>query len=176
MKYMFMFLLIALTSFGFAHGYLASSTPTDGALLSEAPTEIVLEFKEAIEINFSIFKVYPLPEQTEISNQHTETVEGIDHNHEETASGEDADGEHSEEGQAHSAMDAVAETFVPTVLELEGDQAARVDTGLLSKGTAKKIIIALKDDLAPGAYVVMWRVLSTDTHTVDGFMTFEITP
>jgi methionine-rich copper-binding protein CopC len=45
----------------FAHAFVETSTPEDGAVLSEAPTEIVLNFKENIEAEFSLFKVYPLP-------------------------------------------------------------------------------------------------------------------
>jgi methionine-rich copper-binding protein CopC len=42
--------------------------------------------------------------------------------------------------------------------------------------TANSVTISLKETLASGAYVVIFRVLSADTHTVEGFITFEIKP
>lgn len=35
---------------------------------------------------------------------------------------------------------------------------------------------SLPTDLAPGTYAVMWRALSVDTHTLQGFMVFTYQP
>ncbi|MGL4608636.1 MAG: copper resistance protein CopC, partial [Trueperaceae bacterium] len=80
------------------------------------------------------------------------------------------------EGEEHSAMDAAAKMFVPTVIDVSGDEDARADAGLASaEDLTKSVTLTLKEDLLPGAYVAMFRVLSADTHTVEGFITFEIT-
>jgi methionine-rich copper-binding protein CopC len=123
-----------LLSFGFvfAHSDLESSTPANGAVLSEAPGEILLTFENDIEADFSIFKVYPLPLET---------------------------------------PDVAA--FVPTVIGLQGDQDARVDTGVTKNG-GNSVILSLEDDLAPGAYVAMFKILAGDTHAVEAFITFEL--
>lgn len=119
-------------SFVFAHSDLESSTPMNGAVLSEAPKEILLTFENDIEADFSIFKVYPLP-----------------------------------------AKIADAATFVPTVIGLQGDEAARVDTRLTKNG-GNSVIVSLEENLAPGAYVAMFKILAGDTHAVEAFITFEL--
>jgi methionine-rich copper-binding protein CopC len=199
--------------FAFAHSELESSTPEDGATLTEAPTQIVLNFKSDVQTGFSIFKVYPLsadmiveasataesgdhaegeahsegeePSSETTSSETSEHSEGTEGEHsedEETEASHDdsATDEHSEEGEhgesgEHGAMDAAAKVFIPTVIDLQDDEAARLDTGIVETGTSKTVTINLKKDLAPGAYVAMFRILSDDTHTVEGFITFEIT-
>jgi copper resistance protein C len=164
MKVVYAFLLCVFASVSLAHGYLETSSPLDGASLSQAPTEIVLEFKENIETTFSIFKVYPLPEASDSTTEDKMTEHQEEH----------AADDHTDDAPSHSAMDSLAETFVPTVLELKDDPSARVDTSVLTTGTSKKVVIGLQENLPPGAYVVMWRVISVDTHTIDGYLTFEI--
>jgi copper resistance protein C len=216
MKKLVISLLIVVSGFAFAHSSLESSSPEDGAVLSEAPTEVMLEFKESIEADFSLFKVYAIPtdmladaEMRSGTSEHSEGEthsEGEEHSeddsHSETETSESGEthsegdshstegehsetgGEHSEsetseagehnEGGAHGVMDAAASMFVPTVIDLTGDEADRADAATMAEGTTNNVTISLKDDLAPGAYVVMFRVLSSDTHTVEGFITFEV--
>lgn len=70
-------------------------------------------------------------------------------------------------------LNAAAGALVSDVLRKRGDEEARADAGLTaSSGTSTDIVIKLKRDLAPGAYVVMWRALSIDTHTTQGFHIF----
>jgi methionine-rich copper-binding protein CopC len=196
-KFLILSILTPMLSFALAHSSLETSTPADGSVLSEAPAEIILEFKESIEANFSIFKVYAIPadmltdagmssEASEHSAESEEhSAEGEEHSEGDNHAGDEshAEGEeHSEEGAedehneggAHGVMDAAASVFVPTVIDLSGDEAERADAAILAEGTTKNVTISLKDDLAPGAYVVMFRVLSSDTHTIEGFITFEI--
>lgn len=52
-----------------------------------------------------------------------------------------------------------------------------MDAGLKTQArTAENVLIALKPDLGPGAYVVLWRVLSVDSHTTQGFFVFVVEP
>lgn len=195
MKRLFTTLTISLVlSLGlvFAHSEFESSTPEDGAVLDTAPTEIVFDFDKDIQPTFSIFKVYAIPADmladaamTSESGEHSEGEEHAEgeshsegeHSEEEATSteSEHTEGEaHGETGE-HGAMDAAAEMFIPTVIDLTGDEDARADAGLATtEELAKSVTIRLKEGLAPGAYVAMFRVLSADTHTVEGFITFEI--
>jgi methionine-rich copper-binding protein CopC len=188
----------------FAHSEFESSVPEDGAALDTAPTEVVINFENNIQPTFSVFKVYAIPEDvladaemmpaesephaesetrsetqahSETENQassegETATSASTDeHTHNES---EHSEGEHSESGE-HGVMDRAAEMLIPTVIDLSGDEAARADTGLAAtQDMAKSVTINLKENLAPGAYVAMFRVLSEDTHVVEGFITFEI--
>ena len=43
-------------------------------------------------------------------------------------------------------------------------------------GQSETVTVRLKDDLEPGAYAVMWRVLSVDSHAIEGFLTFTYDP
>lgn len=180
----------------FAHSNFESSTPEDGAVLDTAPTEVVITFEKDIQPTFSIFKVYPLPADMiadattndsghSEGDSHSEGEHSTDETHSEGDShseGEshsDGESHSSEDGHSeseeHSAMDAAAKMFIPTVIDLSDDETARADTGLATtEDMAKSVTINLKEDLAPGAYVAMFRVLSADTHTVEGFITFEI--
>ncbi len=67
-----------------------------------------------------------------------------------------------------AAMDLVEEVVGTDEVQLEVDV-------LTSERTAKEVVLGLPD-LAPGTYVVMWRLLSTDTHTSDDFVTFTVSP
>ena len=173
----------------FAHSAFESSTPEDGAVLTSSPTEVVINFDKDIQPNFSVFKVYALSaemiadaamtsehsEEASHSESETHSSEG---EHSESPSEGDAHSEdeaHSEESSEHSAMDAAAKIFIPTVIDLTGDEEARADMGITTaEELAKSVTINLKENLAPGTYVAMFRVLSADTHTVEGFITFEI--
>jgi len=53
-------LTLAFAGVGLAHSELTSSTPEDGETLRAAPSEVTLNYSEALETRFSIFKVYPL--------------------------------------------------------------------------------------------------------------------
>jgi methionine-rich copper-binding protein CopC len=58
-----------------------------------------------------------------------------------------------------------------------GPPAARADEGVVTAArTTPEIVIRLKSDLRPGAFAVMWRTLSVDTHTTQGFYVFTYAP
>ncbi len=63
------------------------------------------------------------------------------------------------------------------MLETQGDDEARADTGVSeAERTSETITLPLKPDLPAGVYAVMWRVLSVDTHTSQGFISFQVAP
>ncbi len=70
-----------------------------------------------------------------------------------------------------------ADALMDTVLEKKGDEAARADAGLLTNvPRAARLEVKLKPNLTPGWYVVMWKVLSVDTHTSDDSIVFRYKP
>ena len=143
-------LLLTLTVAGvaLAHSELESSTPAAGTVLQVAPTKASLSFSEAVEVRFSTFKVYPL----------------------------DADIDPSAD-DAEARLNGLAGQLVSEVLETQGDDDARADTGVsTAERTAETVILTLKPDLTAGVYVAMWRVLSVDSHTSQGFVTFRVAP
>lgn len=72
---------------------------------------------------------------------------------------------------------AAASALVQQVLNLRNDAAQRADEGVTTQARiSAEINIALKKELPPGRYVVMWRVLSIDTHTTTGFFVFTYAP
>lgn len=100
--------------------------------------------KEAVEVRFSIFKVYPLETSPELSRRE---------------------------------LTAAAEALIEEVLELRDDDEARMDTGVVTEErTTPTITLSLREDLEPGSYLVMWRALSIDGHTTEGFIIFTFDP
>jgi copper resistance protein C len=70
-----------------------------------------------------------------------------------------------------------ADALVENALEKKGDEVARADDGLLTTvPTAARLEVKLKPNLPPGWYVVMWKVLSVDTHTSDDSIVFRYKP
>lgn len=75
-----------------------------------------------------------------------------------------------------SLKDAAAK-LVDEVLGARGDEEARADAGVAGgSGTSAEVEIRMKEGLEPGAYVVMWRVLSVDSHTTRGHFVFQYQP
>jgi hypothetical protein len=66
--------------------------------------------------------------------------------------------------------------FARQQMALKNDAAKRADAGTVTKGTSSTVTINLKPGLKPGVYVVMWHLLSVDTHTVDDFAYFTYKP
>ncbi|HEY3672450.1 MAG TPA: copper resistance protein CopC [Acidimicrobiia bacterium] len=50
----------------------------------------------------------------------------------------------------------------------------RIDTSGPSKPSAEEVTVAVRKKLGPGAYVVTWRVISADSHPVQGSFTFQV--
>lgn len=71
---------------------------------------------------------------------------------------------------------AAADALVAENLIRRGDEAARSDAGVANTTLdASDIVLRLKQ-LGPGAYVVMWRVLSVDSHVTRGSFVFIYSP
>ena len=141
-------LTLALAGVGVAHSELESSTPAANEALQTAPTEVKLTFSEDAEVRFSTFKVYRLDTDVDLSAENAE-----------------------------ARLNGLAGQLVSEVLGAQGDDEARADTGVSAdERTSAEIALPLKDDLGPGHYVVMWRVLSVDTHTSQGFYVFTYAP
>lgn len=74
-------------------------------------------------------------------------------------------------------LGGLAGALVGDVLSARGDEAARADAGVVKgERTGARVVLALKADLGPGHYVVMWRGPSVDTHTSSGFYLFTYRP
>ena len=157
-------LLLLGAGLALAHAELVTMTPAKNSVLTMLPQTVTLTFSEPVEVGFSLFKVYklePSPIPTDISGGES--------------GGERADGA-SPESEKESRLNGLAETLVTEVLTTRGDEAARADAGPDTTGTAEEVSLNLKEGQGAGDYVVMWRVLSTDTHTTQGFYVFSYRP
>ena len=172
-----LFLLVGAVS---AHSELESASPNQDAVVTTPPGEVVLTFSEPLELAFSTFKVYPLPadaatlpegaagadDHDESSGEHDDAAAEAGAEHDAEASGD-----HGDEG-GHAALDAAAETLMAEVMDAPNDALARADAGVTpATGQSETVTLRLKDGLEPGAYAVMWNVLSVDAHTIEGFLT-----
>lgn len=141
-------IVTALTLFGAAqaHADLETSSPIAGEVLAELPEAVTLSFTEPVEVRFSTFKVYPLEAEIDMSEEN-----------------------------AAQRLNGLAGRLVSDVLEARGDEEARADTAAEADGrSSTEITLPLKGEVDVIHYVVMWRVLSIDTHTTKGFFTFSV--
>lgn len=134
-----------------AHAYLKSSTPADGASVATAPAQIVLNFTEGVEKNFSLFAVLPL------------SVPG--------KAGESAQ-------QRSRRVHALAAQLADQVMaKKRGSLKGRVDTGLEHrKRQDQTVTIDLKENIPAGTYVLVWRAMAVDTHVTHGIVVFTVRP
>lgn len=147
---------VTAPSVAWAHAYLDQASPDRDTVVTGPLSTVELSFTEPVEVPFSIFKVYRLPD----------------------------DGSPSADDLANLSEDqwldfrARASALVSQSLQLRGDEADRADQGLVETPfrPSDTISIQLGDRLDPGIYVVMWRVLSIDTHTTQGFYIFAYAP
>lgn len=73
------------------------------------------------------------------------------------------------------ALNRAADALMARVIGLKNDAAARADTGMTPmKGASRTLTLNLKPNLAPGTYVVMWKLLSEDTHASSGRYLFTV--
>ena len=141
-----------------AHAYLETSDPEAGATLQTAPEQITLSFSEPLELRFSTFEIAPL--ETDATDPREVRVAAQDLMAEVLGQSGDnlTSGSGDESDEAGSQM--------------SGEPSAEV---LNSERTAREVVLEL-GNLEPGTYVVMWRLLSTDTHASDDFVTFTVAP
>lgn len=140
-------LLLALSlSVVQAHAHLSAATPADGEVLATAPEQVALQFSEPVETMFSIFKVYRLDAEVDLDSDN-----------------------------ADQRLNGLAAALMNEVLELREDGPDRVDTGTQSdSATTAELSVILDSELPAGHYVAMWRVLSIDTHSTEGFIVFTV--
>ena len=138
----------------FGHAHLSDSNPVAGSILEAAPAQVELSFSEPVETMFSIFKVWRLDTTVDLAEENAE-----------------------------QRLNGLAGALVNEVLELDASAEEllnqsgleRVDTALESSGaTVAELNLLLQDDLPDGHYVLMWRVLSIDTHVTQGFVVFSV--
>ncbi|HEY6428285.1 MAG TPA: copper resistance protein CopC, partial [Acidimicrobiales bacterium] len=65
-------------------------------------------------------------------------------------------------------------TYNPGAVRVYNERGSRVDTGSISKPSPDVVQVGLPPRLPDGAYVVTWRVISADTHPVEGAFTFQV--
>ena len=171
-------LLLSVPATALAHAELEASSVEDGAIITETLGEVSLTFTDAAELSFSTFKVYPLPAAATVpgddasADDHDESLG----DHDDAAA--QAEDEHASEATGdHAALDAAAETLMAEVMDAPDDAGARADAGVTpATGQSETVTLRLKDGLEPGAYAVMWNVLSVDSHAIEGFLTFTYDP
>src|SRR5690625_281588 len=140
-------LLVLAGGSALAHAELRTSEPAAGAVVGAGPQEVQLSFSEPLETLFSVFKVYPL------------------------AAG-DVD---PAADNAAQRLNGLAATLVNEVLELRDDADEKVPAELVSaEATTAELKLTFQEPLPDGHYVVMWRVLSIDTHVTEGFFVFSV--
>ncbi len=147
MKNVFTLLLFLSVSAGFSHADLKSATPGKNAVITKLSGEIVLNYTEAVEVRFSTFKVYPLEVTGDLN-----------------------------EPQERLRINAAAAALMSEALDAEEDEASRADIGVLTEARTSDTVTLGLAELGSGFYVVVWRVLSADTHTTTGSFVFEYAP
>lgn len=190
-----LFAVLALsTGAVFAHADFLSSTPENRERVTSAPSEIELVFSERLEVAFSTFRVYALPENLAQAEADTALREntmplgdtdddqtddhGDDHGNEQDDDHGDDHAENAGDDSGHDQGDDSSQgglsAFVTEMLETEDDEAEHEGGDVTTQGA--QVSIALAGDLEPGWYVVMWRALSADEHPVEGYVTFNYQP
>jgi copper resistance protein C len=149
MNYLVTIVLLAsalMFSVALAHANLESSTPEDGSTVTTLGP-VRLSFTEDVQVAFSFFKVYKLADEGSL-----------------------------EDGQEKLRLSGLAGKLLSTITE-ENHEAERADTGLITRESTSRVTeLAMKTDLTPGIYALMWRVLSVDTHVTQGFILFNYQP
>lgn len=139
--------LIALVPLAGAHAALRTSEPAAGAVVSQPLDSVTIGFTEGVEAAFSTFKLYRLDTDVDLE-------------------ADDAD------MRLAGLAAVVVSRYLGSQEEGEGAIAIEVETD-----PADRSLVTLRavEPLAPGHYVVMWRILSADTHVVDGNFVFTVT-
>lgn len=142
--------LVALVALGtgpaLAHAYLDASQPAGNAVTTDAVTAVTLEFSEGVEVAFSSFKVYRLTAEVDMES-------------------DDAD----------MRLNALAAPLVSSYNGAAEDGDGKVEAEVSSPaGDRSTVNLQFADALPPGHYVVMWKVLSADTHVIDGHFVFTV--
>ena len=128
-----------------AHAQLEASVPAANAAVAEPVTAVALTFTEGVEAAFSTFKVYRIDGTVDLT----------------------AD-------DAAMRLNALAAVLVTSYAGSQGDGAGKVEAELAPAADEAVVTLTFAEPLEPGHYVVMWRLLSADTHVVDGHLVFTV--
>jgi copper resistance protein C len=79
-------------------------------------------------------------------------------------------------GADMGALHTAAAALMAADLLKRGDEADRSDAGVANTTTTSTEIVVRLKELEPGAYAVLWRALSVDTHTTQGDFVFIYAP
>ena len=142
--------LLATLSVVSAHAHLAASSPAADAVVptTEAASVITLEFTEGVELGFSTFRLVPIEHQLDVTDD-----------------------------TFAMRLNALAAQKAAEVLGVRGEVEGEIPFQLEpARGTVEKFDLQLAEPLAPGSYVLAWRVLSVDTHVIEAFITFTVAP
>lgn len=71
------------------------------------------------------------------------------------------------EARANAANTAMAQVFNMDAMSLR-------NINMLSSGQSDTVTLSLPESLEPGSYALMWRILSTDSHSSQDFITFVV--
>lgn len=139
-------LVVSFATVGWSHAYLSSSSPADGEVIEGSVEAIDLEFTEGVEIAFSTFKLVRLTHDFDMATP-----------------------------EYTARLNAIAGPMVKEVLGSQGAYEGQVATvASPSSGSVSALTLGLTKPLAVGAYLLAWRVLSVDTHVLEGFITFTV--
>jgi len=142
--------LLAALSLVSAHAHLGASDPTADAVVpaAEAPSVITLEFTEGVELAFSTFRLVPIDHELDVSDD-----------------------------TFAMRLNALAAQKAAEVLAVRGEVEGEIPFELQpARGTVEQFEMHLAEPLAPGSYVLVWRLLSVDTHVIEEFITFTVAP
>lgn len=146
-KTLLLMLTLLVLNFTNAHAYLEHSNPSQAETVKVLDT-IMLEFSESVQTQFSFFKVYKLSDTGNLDDP-----------------------------QEYQQLHSQALELVTKVIPKRNDQAERADLGITSQNTiGTSVTLKIKENLSSGIYVVMWRVLSVDTHTTQGYFLLNYVP
>ena len=140
--------LVALFAGGnvLAHATLVASEPAANTAVDAPLDTAELRFSEGLELAFSTFKVYRIDAEVDLS----------------------AD-------DAARRLNALAALLITAHNGQQPDGDGLVAAQFATPGDKALVEITFDEPLGAGHYVVMWRVLSVDTHVVDGHVVFSVT-
>ncbi|HET8985723.1 MAG TPA: copper resistance protein CopC [Trueperaceae bacterium] len=138
--------IVALPSIAAAHAHLDASSPAANAAVTEPVDVVTLTFSEGIEVAFSTFKLYAIAGEVDLAAEN-----------------------------ADMRLNALAAQLVTSFNGTTDDGEGKIEAVVSADpDDMTSVTITASEALAPGHYVVMWRVLSADTHVIDGHFVFTV--
>lgn len=72
----------------------------------------------------------------------------------------------------HELRASAANAAMAQVFNMNATSLRNID--MLSSGQSTTVTLSLPESLEPGSYALMWRILSTDSHSSQDFITFVV--